>query len=511
MNLHRRVTLRFLFIIGWLMISPNTGGETRHSNEGLGLTDHGSATTRSAIEMGDRTNEDRAISPPSPSHLDFNNQANIRSGSSSVAVGSPVSSYPIAIWLTPGREYQWKLWETSSALARLVKTSINKTVQATPIPAFQPHATLCTGEILYSSLKDLEEKLLKLRHQVREVRDTMTNRADGRLQLRMGSIGFGNWWSQFLYIHLSTEGWPFGTNRTEALNAFSTLSNRFGLSMMKDAMGTNHDLMPHISLLYCPTDRIPLLNNQISRDEWTQTIRSIPWDSEITFEAIQIATPMPYSTNWEDLVNGDRLPYSAHWRILDTCPLGNPSTNSGGKLTQLVSGGQTGPDLAGLRAGLQSGLKTGGWCPPDGRNEAGEISPEFMLKRTCADASPDAPGIPRSLRTQLNVRDSEATLILWPDGLALDEKRFVGTLYTSWTAARFGKPLLFCNPNPEDSSAIATVVHWLRERCVTTLNVAGPLESSSPCVGENSYRFLLSVIEQVKSELVGDDLYPGAQ
>lgn len=397
------------------------------------------------------------------------------------------------------------------ALAHVVKTSINKTVQATHIPAFQPHATLCTGEILYASQAELEEKLLKLRRQVRAFRDSLTNQTHGTLHLQMASIGFGNWWSQYLYIHLSTEGWPFGTNQTEALTAFGVLSNRFSLSVMKDAMGTNHELMPHISLLYCPNDRIPLLNNQISRDEWTQTIRNIPWNSDITFEAIQTATPMPYSTNWDDLVNGERLPYSAHWRIIDTCPLDNSRPASDGKLTHIISGGQTGPDIASLRAGQQSGLKTGGWCPPDGRNEVGEISAEFMVKRACADASPDAPGIPHSLRTRLNVQDSEATLILWPEGLPLDEKRFVGTLYTSWVAARMGKALLFSNPNPEDPSAIAAVVRWLRDKSVATLHVAGPLESSSPCVGENSYRFLLSVFEQVKSESVGDKLYPGAR
>ena len=427
------------------------------------------------------------------------------------AAPPPVLNYPVAIWMVPSQESQWMLWETSSALANLVKNSINKLVQNSHIPVFQPHATLCTGNISYTNSADLEDKLKQLQQQVENFRHSMAGKTDGNPRWRVGSIGFGNWWSQFLYIHLDSGSWPFGTNRSEGLEAFSVLSNRFGLSMLKDACGTNHELMPHISLLYCPNDRISLLNNQISRDEWSQTIRNSAWNWDISFEAIQVATPMPYSDQWEDLVNGDRLPFPVQWRILYTCPFKGDRAKAEGKLTRVVSGGQTGPDTASLRAALQCGLRTGGWCPPDGRNEAGDIAAEFMLKRTSADASPDAPSIPRSLRTQLNVRDSDATLILWPDGMSLDEKRYAGTLYTSWTAVKLGRPVLFSNPNPEDPAGIARVVHWLREHSVGTLNVAGPLESSSPSVGENAYRFLLRVFAQVKSEPAMNPLNPGAR
>ncbi len=512
------------------MISPNSRGALHHAKESVGSASDstvrvsttpvsGATHSITATEAGTpeiRTNGVTDLSHPIASDhratvTGGNSSGTTSIGTTSTGTISHVASYPVAIWMVPSREYQWKLWETSTALANLVKTSINKTVQGAHVPAFQPHATLCTGEIAYTSLSDLEDKLTRLQRQVETFRASLTGATHESPRWKIGPIGFGTWWSQFLYIHLDTERWPFGTNRSEAMAAFNVLSNRFGLSTLKDACGTNHDVMPHISLLYCPNDRITALNNQISRDEWTQTIRNLPWESDISFEAIQVATPMPYSTQWEDLVNGDRLPFPVQWRIIYTCRLGGDRAKAEGKLTRVVSGGQTGPDTAGLRAALQCGLKTGGWCPPDGRNEAGEIPAEFMLKRTSSDASPDAPSIPRSLRTLLNVRDSDATLILWPEGLALDERRYAGTLYTSWTAAKLGKPILFSSPNPEDPAGIATVVHWLREHSVGTLNVAGPLESSSPCIGENSYRFLLNVFEQVKSETTIDDLHPGAR
>ncbi len=105
------------------------------------------------------------------------------------------------------------------------------------------------------------------------------------------------------------------------------------------------------------------------------------------------------------------------------------------------------------------------------------------------ECSPDAPGIPRSLRTEWNVRDSDATLIIRPgSGRETDDP---GTDWTARCAARYQRPLLTCDPDaPRAADAVG---RWLAEHAVRTLNVAGPSEAASPGIGDAAFRFLLAV------------------
>ncbi len=162
-----------------------------------------------------------------------------------------------------------------------------------------------------------------------------------------------------------------------------------------------------------------------------------------------------------------------------------------GSVKKVVSGGQTGVDQAGLRAAQSCGLECGGWCPPGRLCESGLISSIFPLKETPEERSADAPDIPRSQRTEWNVRDSDATLILWPK---LRVEQGQGTEWTIRCAARYGRSLLLCDP--EDPMVPAIIMQWLREKSVHTLNVAGPSESACPGIGAQSYSILLRVLSQ---------------
>jgi len=81
---------------------------------------------------------------------------------------------------------------------------------------------------------------------------------------------------------------------------------------------------------------------------------------------------------------------------------------------KIISGGQTGVDQAALITAQKIGLETGGWCPPGRVCESGTIPEYFPLKETPQERSPDAVDVPRSQRTEWNVRDSDATLIVRP-------------------------------------------------------------------------------------------------
>ena len=158
------------------------------------------------------------------------------------------------------------------------------------------------------------------------------------------------------------------------------------------------------------------------------------------------------------------------------------------RLTVVIAGGQTGVDQAALRAARDAGLHTSGWCPPICESDDGPIPPEFGLHPTPLDRSPDAPEVPRSQRTEWNVRDADATLILRPsNSMALDP----GTDWATRCTARYGRLVLTLDPSDEESVAI--ISNWLRTQPVTTLNVAGPSERTAPGIGERAYALMKNV------------------
>ncbi len=152
----------------------------------------------------------------------------------------------------------------------------------------------------------------------------------------------------------------------------------------------------------------------------------------------------------------------------------------------IVSGGQSGADRAALDAAIACGLGYSGWVPAGGWAEDCPEPPGLLALypglKDCGVANP-------AHRTALNVRDSDATLILWPrPGLQLSR----GTGLTRAHARMAGKPWLVADP--EDEAAVAAVVEWLAGvQPLIALNVAGPRESQAPGVYQAARTFLEGV------------------
>lgn len=157
--------------------------------------------------------------------------------------------------------------------------------------------------------------------------------------------------------------------------------------------------------------------------------------------------------------------------------------NKGRTIQKVCSGGQTGVDRAALDAALEVGVSAGGWCPRGRRAEDGEIAVEYPFVETPSDDYRQ--------RTEWNVRDTDATLILYRLSLT------GGTALTRKFAESLGKPCLAVELGQDDAAAV--IDDWIAEHQIAVLNVAGPRESGCPGIRQEAYDLLAPLLDQHQS------------
>lgn len=158
-------------------------------------------------------------------------------------------------------------------------------------------------------------------------------------------------------------------------------------------------------------------------------------------------------------------------------------------IRQVISGGQTGVDRAGLDAALDVGIPIGGYCPKGRLAEDGTIPDKYPLTEM---ESPES-----HYRTEKNVIASDGTLIFNHGELTQ------GTRLTRDFAIKYGKPHLVIQLDAAEVISPEQVVRWLKGQLISVLNIAGPRESKCPGIHAKAYDFLTTAFNLLKENCYG--------
>lgn len=158
---------------------------------------------------------------------------------------------------------------------------------------------------------------------------------------------------------------------------------------------------------------------------------------------------------------------------------------------RIVSGGQTGVDRAALELAVDRGVPYGGWCPAGGWAEDHEAPPGI---RTLFPDLQETPSADPAQRTEWNVRDSDATLIV-VDSASDDSP---GTDLAAKVAGALGRPLLVVDlADARRRDQVAGFLDGLSSGrgADVVLNIAGPRESERPGIHDATRAFLAEVAD----------------
>lgn len=143
---------------------------------------------------------------------------------------------------------------------------------------------------------------------------------------------------------------------------------------------------------------------------------------------------------------------------------------------KIISGGQTGSDLAGLRAALALQIPCGGWMPRGFRNELGERPWMAKMYGMREHASPLY-----QPRTKANVEEADVTLIF-------GETRSPGTKLTLSYLGGLRKPFLV---NPTVQQIQDDIPMAVPDPASYVVNIAGNRESTNRGIEAYVYRLLI--------------------
>jgi hypothetical protein len=154
-------------------------------------------------------------------------------------------------------------------------------------------------------------------------------------------------------------------------------------------------------------------------------------------------------------------------------------------LRGVISGGQTGADIAGVKVGKALGYTTGGWMPEDWRTDEGP-RPEYAEQYKMLVY----PGDGYRERTRRNVLNSDGTVVF-------GDASSPGCSLTLHYLRLYHHPKLTVNFTEMELPNVWAVIRaWIIERHITTLNVAGNRERTQPGIEAKVTAILTEALKQ---------------
>ena len=156
------------------------------------------------------------------------------------------------------------------------------------------------------------------------------------------------------------------------------------------------------------------------------------------------------------------------------------------KLKKIVTGGQSGVDRAALDVAIVYDFPYGGWCPKGRKAEDGLLAAKYQLQETATTDYAE--------RTKLNLTHSDGTLVIVA---SLPITVTDGTNLTLSELKKINKPYFLFNLSGQQT--MEDIINWLDIFKIETLNIAGPRESQSPGIYQQSYCLLTKLIALLKT------------
>jgi len=150
-------------------------------------------------------------------------------------------------------------------------------------------------------------------------------------------------------------------------------------------------------------------------------------------------------------------------------------------IEKIISGGQAGADRAALDVAIKLGIPHGGWVPKGRKTEDGKLPKRYQLKET--------PHMSYPQRTEMNVIDSEGTLIITHGRLRGE------AALTQKLAKKHNRPCFHVNLKETLGHKASEIVRfWIETRKIRVLNVAGSRASTDPKIYRSVRELLQAVI-----------------
>ena len=150
-------------------------------------------------------------------------------------------------------------------------------------------------------------------------------------------------------------------------------------------------------------------------------------------------------------------------------------------IKKIISGGQTGADIAGIDAAISCNIPYGGWLPKGRKAENGIVPETYTNFQEMTTG-----GYPK--RTEQNVIDSDGTVIFTYGKLA------GGSSLTKKFAVKNNRPWLHVDIDAV-GNPVALIKDWIIEWDIKVLNVAGKSASKAPGIYDDVKNIIVGVLD----------------